>query len=404
LFYRRLGSRAVSKTFRWATWISIGFIVAYSIALILAPLLGCQPVSAFWDQVNPIKVLQGYEYHCFDEGANILAAGIISAVQDFVTAALPTLLYWNLQIPLRQKTALFGIFAIGYGVVALGAVRAYYSWRTFYDTYDVTWSSWDILLTSMLELHIGCFCANAPALKVFFKHFFHEKIVMRSKSRSANNSNEPKDSVHSRLGLRYAKASTNVLGRFNSLLTRKSNPHKNQGYISDNQPGVSVDPHGGVHVQREIHITNSPRIAPDNQTSNTDSKTDRHASNTTADMIIDHYYDDIELGRYTTGHNSRASSMRSSRIVEEPETALPPMPPISPMSTHSMWSARTYPKSSTMKELPRLPVPAVVPEEKRVVDRSPFPSRSESLSKAVDRSPFPSRSHSLRKPDWQNWS
>jgi len=69
----------------------------------------------------------------------VLAASIISAAQDFITAILPTFLYWNLRIPLKQKMALFGIFAIGYGVVALGLLRAYYSWRTFYNTWDVTW-------------------------------------------------------------------------------------------------------------------------------------------------------------------------------------------------------------------------------------------------------------------------
>ena len=176
LFYRRLSARVVSRAFLWTTRISIGYIIAYSIALSVAPIVGCQPISAFWDQVDIIKVLQGYEYHCFDEAADVFAASIISASQDLITAVLPTFLYWNLQIPFRQKLALFGIFAIGYGVVALGALRAYYSWQTFYGTYDVTWATWNIFVTCLLELHIGCLCANAPALKVFFKHFFQEKL------------------------------------------------------------------------------------------------------------------------------------------------------------------------------------------------------------------------------------
>ncbi|KAF1941081.1 hypothetical protein EJ02DRAFT_378570, partial [Clathrospora elynae] len=171
LFYRRLSSRVVSRTFKWVTWITIGFIASYSIALTIVPILGCQPISAFWDQADLVKILQGYKFHCFDEGADVVAASVISAAQDLITAVLPTFLYWNLRIPTRQKVALFGVFAIGYGVVALGILRAYYSWRTFYNTYDVTWSTWDIILASMLELHIGSFCANAPAAKFFFAHF-----------------------------------------------------------------------------------------------------------------------------------------------------------------------------------------------------------------------------------------
>jgi hypothetical protein len=182
-FYRQLSLRA-SPTFRWATWISIGFIVVYGIALTLAPILGCQPISAFWDSVNATKLLQGYRYHCFDEGAEVTVVSIVSTTQDLVTAILPTLLYWNLQIPLRQKVAIFRIFAIGYSVVALGALRSYYAWRTFYATYDVTWSTWDSTLIMMLEQHIGALCANAPSLKQFAKYSFRETLTSRSKKRS----------------------------------------------------------------------------------------------------------------------------------------------------------------------------------------------------------------------------
>ena len=146
LFYRRLSSRAISRTFRWATWISIYFIAAYSIAFAIVPIFICTPISAFWDQVDFIKLAQGYEYKCLDEGTDIFVAAIVSTAQDLLTAMLPTILYWNLQIPLRQKMALFGIFGIGYGVVAIGALRAYASWRNFFDTYDVTWEANDMFL------------------------------------------------------------------------------------------------------------------------------------------------------------------------------------------------------------------------------------------------------------------
>ncbi|KAF2475582.1 uncharacterized protein BDR25DRAFT_279724, partial [Lindgomyces ingoldianus] len=171
LFYRRISSRAVSYCFRWATRITITFIVTYSIAFTLVPIFGCHPISAFWDQLNFVKLATGYKYKCFNEGADVFAAGLISAVQDFITAILPTFLYWKLHIPLRQKIALFGIFAIGYCVVAISAIRTWLSWRIFFETYDVTWAAWDNWLWSMLELHVGAMCANAPALKVFFKHF-----------------------------------------------------------------------------------------------------------------------------------------------------------------------------------------------------------------------------------------
>ena len=154
LFYRRLSSRVVSRTFQWATWISIYFIAAYSIAFTLVPIFICTPVSAFWDQNNIAKIAEGYTYKCLNEGADVLAAGVISSIQDLLTALLPTFLYWNLKIPLRQKVALFGIFATGYCVVAIGVLRAYASWRIFFSTYDVTWVAGENFLWTMLELHM----------------------------------------------------------------------------------------------------------------------------------------------------------------------------------------------------------------------------------------------------------
>ncbi|KAJ4350083.1 uncharacterized protein N0V89_008704 [Didymosphaeria variabile] len=74
LFYKRLGSRAVSNTFRWATRLTIVFITANSIAFTLVPIFGCQPISAFWEQSDIIKVAQGYKYKCFNEGADVFSA------------------------------------------------------------------------------------------------------------------------------------------------------------------------------------------------------------------------------------------------------------------------------------------------------------------------------------------
>ncbi|RMZ67605.1 integral membrane [Pyrenophora seminiperda CCB06] len=326
LFYRRLSARAVSKAFVYTTWICIGFIIAYSIALTLAPILGCQPISAFWDQVNVLKILGGYKFKCFNEGADVLAASILSAAQDFITAILPTFLYWNLRIPFRQKLALFGIFAIGYGVVALGLVRAYYSWQTFFNTYDITWSTWNILLTSMLELHIGCLCANAPSFKVFFKHFFQEKLSSLSKSsKSPGNSKERYDSGNS--GSAHSM-STSLWSKLASKLSSNSGTQSSRGY-HDSHNGISVDNHGGVYVHKKIQISHSPTSTTMERRNN-----NRHLSSITADIICDRDYEDIELGRYNTGRSSDTSSIRTTLLLEEMDLeALPPLPPIS-RATH----------------------------------------------------------------------
>jgi hypothetical protein len=173
LFYRRMNSRVVTRAFRIATWLNIILIAMYVVGFTLVLFLSCRPFTAFWDQFDLVRVAQGYTYKCgVDESADLLAASIISAVQDAIVAFLPTVLYWNLQIPVRQKMALGAIFALGYVVVAVAALRAYYTWRIFHSpTYDSTWESWPAWLLCMVEVQIGAICASAPALKVFLIYY-----------------------------------------------------------------------------------------------------------------------------------------------------------------------------------------------------------------------------------------
>lgn len=100
LFYRRLASRAVSRAFRWTLRITIAMIGIYTsetphpqklhwarltsnaVVFIFITILMCRPISAFWDQED-IKILAkgGYKYKCANEGAEIVANGVISTVQ-----------------------------------------------------------------------------------------------------------------------------------------------------------------------------------------------------------------------------------------------------------------------------------------------------------------------------------
>ncbi|KAH4057468.1 hypothetical protein HBH64_059660 [Parastagonospora nodorum] len=173
LFYRRLSSRAVSETYRWTLRILIAIIAIHTIIFVCVTILMCNPVSAFWKQEDFLLVASGkYEFKCMNEGAEIVSNGVISTLQDFFAASLPAVLCWNLQMNLRKKIALYCVFAVSYVVVAFGALRTYSSYRLFFQTYDVTWTACDIWLWSLLEVHVGAMCANAPTFRVFYLHYF----------------------------------------------------------------------------------------------------------------------------------------------------------------------------------------------------------------------------------------
>lgn len=171
LIYRRLPGRVLSVCFRWLFQTIIALVGAFTITFAILPIFVCNPISAFWDQLND-QVAEDYHYNCLNEGAGVVAYGIISTAQNLATAILPTLLCWNLPLVYRQKGALCGLFIMAYMAVAIGGMRAYTGYRIFFQTYDVTWVASDALLWSLLEIHIGSICANLPALETFFVHFF----------------------------------------------------------------------------------------------------------------------------------------------------------------------------------------------------------------------------------------
>lgn len=107
----------------------------------------------------------------------------------------------------RKKIALYCVFAVSYIVVILGVLRTHASYHLFYETYDVTWAACDIwlwyvlsnrdklmhikpfvnaqeehtltiiLYRSLLEIHIGAMCANAPTLRVFYVHYVKDSAL-----------------------------------------------------------------------------------------------------------------------------------------------------------------------------------------------------------------------------------
>ncbi|KAL6705173.1 hypothetical protein ACN47E_007278 [Coniothyrium glycines] len=255
LFYRRISSRTVSRTFLWILRITWAMVLCYTIAFTIIPIFSCTPITAFWDQVDVNKILAGYKYKCINEGADVVANGIASTLQDLIVAILPTILCWNLKMPIRQKVALYSIFAISYTTIAIGAVRTYTGYRILFVTYDVTWVASDTWLWSLLELHIGAMCANAPALKVFFAQILKSDVWSQartkvSRDRSGQGSQDKQTT------------SVSITSFWSKISFRKKSGHmrSTSGYLS-----TSTDAHGGV-VQMSAHYNAVHDIQRDSMT------------------------------------------------------------------------------------------------------------------------------------------
>jgi hypothetical protein len=276
LFFRRLGSRGVSKAFRITTWVAIGFTIASTIAFFISPFAGCRPLSAYWEQSDVIKILQGVKFNCNNEGAAITSAGVVSTVQDLITALLPNFIYWKAQIPFRQKAALMAIFATAYGVGVFGALRTHATWVLFYETYDVSWQLWEIWNWTLLELHIGVICANLPALKVFVKRYLNIKSIVSNE----NTKNSRAKSSQAKSSQTRSQVSSNPSGKSRAKLAIWKNSFANHGYYS--QPTqLSANEEGVLRISEESEKDGS-NTQPTSEEAN---RCERHYAD-----------DDVELG------------------------------------------------------------------------------------------------------------
>lgn len=105
------------------------------------------PISDYWK-------LSYSPQNCVNEQAHLLASAIINTCSDFLVFFLPIPTVFSLPIPFRQQFMLCLLFATGLVVCGAGVVRVYYI-HTTYSSYDKTWFSYPLWISSILNLYIG---------------------------------------------------------------------------------------------------------------------------------------------------------------------------------------------------------------------------------------------------------
>ncbi|KAF7593768.1 hypothetical protein BBP40_010944 [Aspergillus hancockii] len=148
LFYRRMGFRSISRGFMATIWISVYSVVAYSVAFVAVIYVSCQPLNAFWNQINPVWEAT-HHWKCYNEPVHIII----------------------LRISPREKLALGSIFVVGYLTPVIAGVRLYFIVRLYYVSYDASWTSWYCWMLAMMEVLIAITCSSLPAARVFFSRY-----------------------------------------------------------------------------------------------------------------------------------------------------------------------------------------------------------------------------------------
>ncbi|KAG9777535.1 hypothetical protein ABEF93_000394 [Exophiala dermatitidis] len=174
LFYRRLSVK-FSRIFLVATWLGIVYNVLYLAGFGLTLLLICDPVRAYWKQFD-FSWAASTSYKCGAENVALPASAGLSVLGDLYSTLLPLLLIFNLDLPLRQKAALYSLFALGFLAISAGIVRTLLLYNMLNTDYDFTWVLWETWIWAVVELYVALSAASAPALKPFFRWFFVDSI------------------------------------------------------------------------------------------------------------------------------------------------------------------------------------------------------------------------------------
>ncbi|KAF3762737.1 hypothetical protein M406DRAFT_18111, partial [Cryphonectria parasitica EP155] len=155
LYYRIFG---ISRRFTIAIYVVGVLVVSYFIVCVVLSIAGCQPVSYFWNKAQAGR--------CFNEVNFFRANGITNMLLDITVLILPLPMVWRLDLELRQKLAVTGMFLLG-SFVCVTSILRILAFRTSKQS-DPTYTTIDTATWSSVEQSLGIVCACLPTLRPLF--------------------------------------------------------------------------------------------------------------------------------------------------------------------------------------------------------------------------------------------
>ncbi|OJJ42456.1 hypothetical protein ASPZODRAFT_76724 [Penicilliopsis zonata CBS 506.65] len=186
LFYLRIFP---SRKFHLAVWVIIFIATGYNVASVFVNLLGCHPVSAVWD-------LSIRTATCINRSAFYFANAGLGIFTDFATVLVPVPWLRRLQVPLRQKVAIGCILTMGCFVGIVSCIRL----ATLFvleNTSDLTWTTVNPLLWSVIELNLGIAGGCMTALRPFVRQYFPRLLGLTSRGQKDYSNSRSRSRSHS---------------------------------------------------------------------------------------------------------------------------------------------------------------------------------------------------------------
>ncbi|GAP90656.1 putative integral membrane protein [Rosellinia necatrix] len=173
VFYFRLFPQQSYRAFLWAIMV---VVLLTGIATSVAGVFQCDPIARSWNADIPGT--------CFNQPALFFANGGLNIAEDLILYFLPIGILWNMNLPLRQRVALIGIFVIGGLTIIAGIVRIPSLKQAIVST-DPTWDHVGSSIWSSIECNIGIICACLVHLKPLIAHIAPAALGPSRPSRGA---------------------------------------------------------------------------------------------------------------------------------------------------------------------------------------------------------------------------
>ncbi|KAA8894442.1 hypothetical protein FN846DRAFT_912909 [Sphaerosporella brunnea] len=161
-FYLRLLGGTNSRWTSRTIYALMTLIVIWGIGFTVAIILQCYPAQAVFRVDSARK--------CVNRYGGVIAHAAIDIGTDFLIYALPIPKMLKLQVPLRQKLLLVGLFALGAFVCTASILRLPATVRSM-TTYDVMWYVWKSYLWTTLECGLGIIVACIPSITPLLLRF-----------------------------------------------------------------------------------------------------------------------------------------------------------------------------------------------------------------------------------------
>ncbi|KAL9025593.1 MAG: hypothetical protein Q9196_005609 [Gyalolechia fulgens] len=167
LFYQRIFQGRLIQT---AVWFMVGIDFIWTIGFFFSNLLQCYPIKVNWTALGN---LVGY---CVDTNKLIVYQSWSDVATNVVILGLPLPCIWALQMSIKRKLAVCGIFLLGALTVGSGIAKVliYYNILSVLSigegtaSLDITYLQTPLVYWPMVESSVGIIGACLPLLRPLF--------------------------------------------------------------------------------------------------------------------------------------------------------------------------------------------------------------------------------------------